>query len=231
MAISYISSSSADGSGTALSATAPATILTGDVLVALVHLNNGVARTATDNNGSTPFTDSGMGLLDYNGNSARYYIFYRVAGGSEPASYAWTASTSDRWCLAIGCYRGVNTASVFDVAPSGSTENEGTDASASPFADTNALTTLSNGAMMIAFGMVDNAAFTFTATPGDSFNSRVNEAGQQLTGMADKLIPTIATQGSVSWTATGGACATQVFSLKAATEAGLASLPLMGIGM
>jgi hypothetical protein len=219
MAITHVNSSTnGNTSGTAITCSAPASIQSGDVLVCIINLNGDNAGTVSDNNGSTPFT-SVLGYRAYNGDSARYYVWVRVAGSSEPATYAFTRTVNDRWSIIISAYRGVDTSTIWDVQPTASTEN--VDGS-SPFS-TLSLITVNNGAMIIACSFSDSSSVTYTATPGDSFNSRQNNSGEELIALADKVLATAGTQSAVSWTGSADvASVTQIFSLKPAVAAGTA---------
>lgn len=215
MALAHVNSATnGAASGTAITCTAPAGIAAGDILVAVFNNNNAI--TVTDNNGATPFTQA-LARRSYNTDSAGYTIWYRVAGGSEPATYAFTGSGSDRWTIIISAYRGGNTSTIWDVAPSATTE--GLD-SASPYA-TNSLTTGIDGAMIIALAFGDTATGTFDGTPADSFTSRQNNSGEELIALADKLFGAAGTQASVSWNSPAGigTVATQIFSIAPATAA------------
>lgn len=207
--VAYVgSATNGASSGTAISCTHGLTIAAGDVIIIAINYNGG-AYTVDDNNGSTPCT-SILANRSYNGGSASYHLWYRVAGASEPSAYAFTGSNSERWSIIVAQYRGVN-ATIWDVQPTSSTEKL-TEHTTIP---TNALTTLTNGAMVLAFAFGDSATATFSATPADSFTSRQNNSGEELIALADKAMPTAGLQSAVSWTASGwGQYATQIFSLK-----------------
>lgn len=218
MAITFVVSASNNGNSASPSVTTPAGIQSGDVIIASIH-GNGSTPSITDNNGSNPFTDSGLGLREVNNTSASTRIMYRVAGSSEPASYAWTLGESNRWTVIISVYRGVDTSTIFDVAPSAALENKAIGVSPASVATTD-ITTLTDGAEIIAIGLLDSASVTFTATPGDSFNSRENKSGQQLAALADKLKTTAGLQSSVSWTQSSNVgWNAYIFSLKQAAAA------------
>lgn len=135
-------------SGTNASVTHGADIQANDVIVCVVNVNN--APTVSDNNGSTPFTSAYT--IGYNTNSARHYIFWRRAGSSEPASYAFTLSASNRWSVTCLVLRGVTTSGdPWDVTPAGATDFTGT--SAAPTA--NSMTTSTTGAMALAIAVCD----------------------------------------------------------------------------
>ena len=206
-------------SGTAITCSAPAGISSGDVLIGIIH-NNSTPIT-TDNNGSTPMTKK-YGL-DYAAGSAYYSIWYRVAGSSEPATYAFTADASQRWSIIISAYRGVD-AAIWDVEPSATTDNQD---DISPFA-TDALTTIVDGAMIVACAFTDSSTITYTATPADSFNNRQNNSGEQVLALSDKLQTVAGVQSAVSWTGSASdTSATQIFSLKPESGAIISTQDLM----
>lgn len=217
MAITYISSTTgANTSGLVASSALPSSIRSGDILLATVHLNGGSGDTppqiAMDMNGNTPFIDSGLGVRRYNSDSGTYYIYYKIVGKEEPSTYRWSLSQDNRWGVTIASYRGVNTSNIFDVFPTSSSENTGSDATAL----TKSITTISDNAMVIAVGFNDSSSITFSSTPADSFNSRQNNSGEQLIALADKLIVTKTTQSAVSWGASGAnGWATNIFALRA----------------
>lgn len=221
MAISFVSSGTNSATtGSAITITKPASIQSGDVIVALIH-GNGSSPTITDNNGATPFTDSGLGLRAYNGGSASYRIMHRVAGGSEPASYAWTLGESNRWSVILSVYRGVDTSAIYDVAPTSTSEKS--ELTVTSTIATKAITTLTDGSFVVVTACADSSTVTFTATPGDSFSSRENNSGEQLIALADKNIPTATTQSAVSWTSSANVgYATNIFSLKMASGSTIA---------
>lgn len=225
-ATSYVDSTTNEAaSGTALTVTKPTGTTAGDIVIVFISINGGAGdgmTSLTDNNGSTPFTDAGAGLRHYNSDSGTYQIFYRVAGASEPASYAFTSNLNTRWSIYASTYRGGDTSTPFDVAPTTTSENIGTVTTVA----TDAITTLTDNAMIIAVAADDSGSVTFSATPS-GFNSRENNPGNQLGALADLLRVSAGTQASVSWTASGAnGWATQIFSLKADAGAA-ASAPII----
>lgn len=210
--VTYVNSATGGAtSGTAESCTAPASIASGDILVAM--FNNNETGTISDNNGATPFTQ-GLARRGYNGNSGGYTIWYRVAGGSEPATYNFTCSASDRWAIIIAAFRGGHVTDIWDVAPSASTESlDSSNTRNSP-----TLTTITNGAMMIAMGVMDSSTLTFSATPADSFTSMQNNSGEELLQASYKVKTTAGLQAAVGWTTSvdGTEGAFQLFSIKPA---------------
>lgn len=218
MAITYVASEYGHGSTTSQSCDKPTGVQENDIIIAAVNCNNNV--TISDNNGSYPYT-SAIANRNYNGTSCTYRIFYRVVGASDPSSYTFDVSSSNSLCVILSAYRGVDTSSPFDVQCSASTENLNVSPDLDTDVATNSLITQSDGAMIIAVGMGDTSAYTFTDNPGDSFNTRQNEGFYRLTSLADKVLASAGTQNSVSWTmSTAGRFATQIFSLKEAGAGG-----------
>lgn len=213
MSVSFVSSGQNGAlSGTAITCTVPSFVI-GDLALCLIHLND--INTISDNNGANPLTDGPMGRRAFNTASAAYYVQYRFMTGAEAASFAWTGTQSERWQVIISMYRSV-APSVWDVAPAIGTES----LDGSNDRTHGGITTLTPGAMLVAFGCGDSSSQTFTVTPADSFTNRQNATGKQLTELCDKATTAPATQGSVFWTSSvdGSEFALQMFALKAATS-------------
>ena len=113
--ISETGSATSTGGSTPASITHGLTINANDVIVAMIHVNTN-STDISDNNGAFPFIEQ---VEEVNGGtSSRYAIYYRVAGASEPASYSFDLGGSWAWSMQIRVFSGVDTASVWDVAPS-----------------------------------------------------------------------------------------------------------------
>jgi hypothetical protein len=156
--------------GTAVSVTHGLTINSGDVIVAIVHAN-GNGNTITDNNGGDSFTQE----IQEDGGifTNRYAIYSRVAGGSEPVSYAWTLNSSDRWSVQIRVFSGVDNSTIFDIAPSVSTRSADNSATATaPTMTTTVANTL--GIMSI---LIDSPTIT-VSSPTNGYDTEVEEANQ-----------------------------------------------------
>jgi len=185
------SNSAGASSGTAVSVSRPAGIQSGDIVIAFVNANN--TPTISDNNGSYSFTQ--VLNQSYNGTSASYGIFYRVAGSSEPSSYAFTLASSQRWEMIAAAYRGVD-AGIFSAFPTSSTHTYGTTSSVTTSAVSGGLTA---GDMVVAVAGGDSNSPTFTGTPS-GWNSRQNLAGYQMATLAD-IAATGTNQSAALWTA------------------------------
>lgn len=81
------------GSSDAPTVNKPSGVASGDLLIAVL---------ATDVR-SVDALPTDWVEIDSNGAGGHVwaYAFYKVAGGSEPASYAWSLTLIDGWCLAI----------------------------------------------------------------------------------------------------------------------------------
>lgn len=104
-------------SGGTITVNKPTGTINGDVMLASV---------AVVKNTSTVITPAGWTLVQSsnqtNGNTSRLYTYYKVAGGSEPASYIWTFSGANIGAVAgVASFTGVDTASPIDVSASQTT--------------------------------------------------------------------------------------------------------------
>lgn len=203
--ILYINSSQAySGGDTAMTIAAPTGIQSGDVIIFWSVING--TPTVTDNNGETPVTQTL--LRSFSTSGGEYFLGYRVAGASEPASYAWTLDSSQRYSMCMSVYRGVDTTVIYDVTPSASTETIESDTTVA----TASITPGVAGAMAITACGVDNAADVITGFPGDNFTLRQNVGNAG--ALADRLL--YAYQSSVTWSDGIGSASfvSQMFSLK-----------------
>lgn len=144
------------------------TINSGDLVLAVIHANDD--PTITENNGATPFTTSFE--EEHPNATSRYSIKVRRAGASEPATYAWTLSTSQQWSVQIRVFSGVH-ADIWDVSPSAETRMtsaSGTTATAPT------MTIITAGAMGIVIVGTDiSPAFTYS-DPTNGYDSEVEPA-------------------------------------------------------
>lgn len=91
---------------TDITADKPTGTVADDVLIALMVCNN---QTVTPPAGWTQFIDETIEVFGFRG-------FYKVAGGSEPASYTFTVpSNTPPLVLGITAWTGVDTSDVFDI--------------------------------------------------------------------------------------------------------------------
>jgi hypothetical protein len=110
--IAFRGATSGGGTEGALTIARPSGVVAGDVLIAQVA-NRGMGTVATAPPGWTVVRTD---LSGASGASVRSTVYWRVATGSEPASYTWTLSESAHIAGGIAAYTGVSTASPVDVA-------------------------------------------------------------------------------------------------------------------
>jgi hypothetical protein len=153
--ISETGSATNVGNSTSPNITHGLTINENDVVIAIIH-HNLESVNITDDNGANAFVEA---FEENNGSeSSSYAIYSRVAGASEPATYQWTLDTSDDWLIQIRVFSGVDTSSVWDVAPSASTRDN---SSSGTTATAPTMTTSNDGAMGI-FLVISDSIITFS---------------------------------------------------------------------
>jgi hypothetical protein len=114
-AISFVAAGSAATSGggaTSLAITKPTGVASGHVMVATVTATGSGALTAPS--GWTVVKDTTQGT------AIRQITYYKLAGGSEPASYAWGLGTTRQASGGILAYSGVNATAPIDATNSAS---------------------------------------------------------------------------------------------------------------
>lgn len=167
-AITFSASATASGTSTGPNVTHGLTITTGQVVIGLVH-KNFTTGTITDNNGATPFSEG----FEIAYASARYAVYGRVAGASEPSNYAWTISTSQRWAVVLMVFNGVDSA-IWDVQPS-----TATDAASAANPLTLPAITVTAGAMGIAAAHTDFTSDACTSC-SDGYANEISVANQAI---------------------------------------------------
>ncbi|WP_246357435.1 cell wall anchor protein [Pyxidicoccus fallax] len=107
--IGYRSSSTAGGASlTSLTLNKPAGTVAGDVLLARIVNRNNVAAVLT--------APAGWKLLrsDQSASQIKAWVFYKVAGSSEPASYAFTLDLASYMAGSLSAFSGVDTVNPID---------------------------------------------------------------------------------------------------------------------
>lgn len=192
MALSFVGgATNSAASGTAVSVTHGLTINSGDLVWAIVH-NNG-SHTCVDNNGAYSFTEVDDQYMSLPSSSKAHY--WRIAGASEPSSYAWTISGSNRWAVAVLVFRptsGTIQSPPYDVAP-GSFSGDTSD---SPLAA--AETGSVSDVTWVAVAYVDGAE-TFSATPTGYTQGAQIETDQPISAYY-KLTQASGSTGTAAWT-------------------------------
>jgi len=191
--------SSANGGASSLTLPVPAAATSGDVLVAhvVVHAHSFGANPLPAPSGWTRVR------TDADNNHLIAAVFWRVAGGSEPASYTFTNSSGDASQQAAGAiltYRGVDTARPID-AHGGAMAVSGSDTVVAP----SVTATRANTRLLALVGVYGNNQGP--ATPSASMTKRYedtveNESGvvETLATAADQMLPAAGASGTRSTT-------------------------------
>lgn len=155
------------------------------------------AQNVTDNNGATPLVRD---FRSVNYGTADISVWSRYAGGSEPASYAFTAAGSDRWAIECISLRGVDQTNKYDVTPSSSNFSY-TGGAGGTTATSTAITTVTDNAFIITTAGVDTGVTTIPSTyPGDSFIKLMQRDTDQPLATSYKIKSPQGVQSSVNWT-------------------------------
>jgi len=189
--IFYVSSGSASAT-TTLTITKPASVVSGNFLIAGITFNGGSNTTVTPPSGWTSIRKT------TNGTDVGMETFRKVAGGSEPASYSWgiSSSSTERASGGIIHYSGVDTGNPVDVS-SGNTGNS------SSIVASAVTTTLANDVVVAFFGIDDDASFGQPSGTTERYDaSHTDTSGPA--GAADDF-----TQASIGSTGNKTSAATQ----------------------
>jgi hypothetical protein len=183
MAISRVGSNASSGTGTTASITHGLTISAGNFVVAFLALNG-------SNNAVTP----GSFVTDLSANfstgSSSLAILSKQATASEPATYSFPISASDRWTLTVIVFGGNGIA--WDVLPA---VREIPGATAQVL---NQITTLSANAELVAFAATDTNNATYSGfTAG---YTTVQATGGQTAFVANKVQAAAGPTGNLSYT-------------------------------
>ena len=191
-AISFVGGNGVVSStNTSLTFTAPTGTTAGDLMLVQLTVRGGSATTFA--------APSGWTLLRRDNNSLlAQAVYYRFATASEPASYSWTFSPSNRAVGAIAVYRGVDTTTPIDA--SGGQSNAASLSVTAP----SITTTVANARLVGFFGTANgNAAFT----PPSGMNERV-DLGTSAGPNGATITVTDSTQAAAGATGTRTATAT-----------------------
>lgn len=165
-------------SSSTVSVTHGLTILEDDVIVAVVNENFiSAGATHSDNNGANSFTGAFQeDHPDVVGADSHYSIWTRVAGASEPSSYSFSSSSTNNSGKQVVVYqlRGIDTSNIWDVAPSASTRNFVTQASASTTATTP--TAINGGAGNIGLAIFTSDGTATFSNYSQAFTDEIEDA-------------------------------------------------------
>ena len=185
------------GGATSLAINKPTGVVANDFMLAQITVRGGtgVAVTAPDATWNLlNSTDNGVGV--------QQDVYYKVAGGSEPASYTWTLAPSQRASGGIVAYYGIDNSSPIDT----SGVNSGT--SATTLTATGVTTTAANHRVVGLFGIAKNGNFTAPAGMTEQYDAGSSStqstgadytAAQGATGDKTATIPNAG--GAQAWVA------------------------------
>ena len=145
-----VSNTTTGSNAATIAVTKPAGVIANDVLIAQIRDTQGT--------GVTIATPAGWTKIIQTNNSSNFgqAIYYKVATGSEPASYSWSVSPSDKLGGSILAFRGVSTSTPIDVFAGQSTAGKQTSVTAP------SLTTTVANAMLVALYGADSGGPAFT---------------------------------------------------------------------
>ncbi len=108
MAITHVNTTSQTaGNGTSLVVAKPGGTASGDLLLAFFTSNS---QNCTPPSGFTEIADEVTEVF-------RSQVFYKVAGGSEPANYTFSVAAAAPLIVSLMCLRGVDTSDPIDIDP------------------------------------------------------------------------------------------------------------------
>lgn len=183
MAWGYTGGATNGGSGATADITHGLTINSGDLVVAYINAN---ASGAVSNDGGGAVWTEAVNETPA-GETARQALFWKVAGGSEPASYSWTLSGSAQYRVIVKVFT-LSQAPVLD--SSASTTTAATSTSVVVEAIDGA--TISDDALSIVFGGKDNRegiGNSFTSAD-NSYVGVLGDSGDQVTAGAHRIYTT-----------------------------------------
>jgi hypothetical protein len=167
----------------------PAATGPGDVLVASVALNGATVASAPA--GWVPI--AAIASLS----NPKVYGYYRIAGGTEPAAYSWSLSSTAAGSVGIARYTGVN-----NVTPLAASTTSASSAAAVSSLTAPALTTAVPGAMLIGAAAVNSSNVALLITgPGET--TQRWDLGGKRQEFDDAIQAAAGGSGSKTWTFSG----------------------------
>lgn len=189
MTISLVGSDTVQSlSGSSIAFTHGITILENDIVFVCVSNNSSKSITGLDG-----FTSDFSETFA----SSRYTVLSKVAGASEPATYTFTMSGSDRYNAILFVLRGANTSSIYDVAPLLANMTDGNSLTATA----NSITTSNNNSLVLFTASIDNSASDSIGSFTNGFSSFVeHDNTRQAHSIASKTQTTAGAVGNTSAT-------------------------------
>lgn len=218
MAITEVASAVAAAASGGASITHGFTLLSGDVVVAVLH-TNGDGYTIADNNGAHPFSKDYS--ADAGSASAMLTVFSRGCGASEPSSYAFTNPANSRWTIVLVQLRGVDTSDVYDVEPAFAVED-----STNPITVPTWSTGVDGAQAYVA--LTYDGAWMYWGSPTNGFAESGSDDAQQSLGVFGKNVASAGAVGATAFTPywSGDLMQAFRFALRPAVASSL-SIPLL----
>lgn len=181
--------SNANGGSTTKTVNAPASIALNDLLIAIVY-------TGSSTNVTTPPTGwtAGAGTAPSISGRDHSYLYWLVAGGSEPSTYSWVMSATTYTDIGIFRYDGEDTTSAADAY----TPSTAAAPTTTPTA-TGLTTGRANNLVVCAFDDIN--ASLGTTTPPSGFTERLKWDNAAV--LNDAIQATAAATGNLQETTTG----------------------------
>lgn len=170
-----------------MTVTKPVDTVAGDILIAQVSIRI--------NEAITPPADWDSVVLMTP--STRSEVFVKVAGGSEPANYQWTWTTSCKGVAAIARYTGGDTTTPIDVA--GTVGTAVTNTPIAPSVDT----TQANCTLLCFLTINNNMSFTPDAAMDERWDQTTTNFSDCAHEMADEALSASGATGTRTATASG----------------------------
>jgi len=187
----YRSHASASSTTTTLTCNKPAGVVSGDVLVAIIGYYLPTAPI-------TPPSGWTLGDSNANGNNAGIW-YYKVAGGSEPSTYAWTFNSADESHVIVAAYSGIDNVSPIDAQSE--TNGVGTGGITVP-----GITMTGAGTLVYMAGSNSGYVISVPCTPPSGMTERADVKGASYGAayLADQEIAAAGATGDKTMTATSG---------------------------
>ena len=163
MALVVESFASASSTTTSVAVTKPTGVASGDLVIGVARANNASAMSSTD------FTTEVFDLDAVGG--YRLALYYKIAGGSEPASYTFTGTASNNMDAAVIRVSGADTTTPFDTHGTLEDSSEADSTCNAP-----AITTAGDNYLVLRMATPDGAVVTCSTTP-DTEIVRVEQLG------------------------------------------------------
>lgn len=218
---------------TTFTATAPAGIVAGDILVAIINLDN-ATQVITFPTGWTQVSTDHI----TNGDGETTSWGWKVATGTDAFGFSWTVSNVDHEVV-VAAYSGRNTTTTIDVTPSVNNPNSATPPNSPVSVSASTITPVTNGDDVLWLAGMDpaitcNGAWTAPGTL--TLRSTTPSVNCAPTALADFNQTTAAATGTLTgtWTQSGdhGNFIGYLIALRpAAGAARQQSLSLLGVGI